>query len=151
LQPARNKDEEEFRKLNYEMRFLESTAETLQSRINMVNAGLTDLTYANLSLEGIETEKENTELLVPIGGGSYIRAKLTNPDKVIISLGSGISTEKTLPEAKSIIKERIDELEKTRNSVQQQFNQIAERINTSRTRMQSLLTVLQEGKTPSNV
>jgi prefoldin alpha subunit len=147
----RNKDEEELRKLSNEMRFLEQTAETLQSRINMVNAGLTDLTYATMTLDGMEKEKENAELLVPIGGSSYIKVKLSSPDKVIIGLGAGISMEKTLPEAKTIIKERLDELEKTRNSAQQQFSQIADRINTGRNRLEGLLNSLREGKAPGNV
>jgi prefoldin alpha subunit len=148
LQRAQNKDEDELRKLSMEMRYLEQTAETLQQRIGMVNAALTDLTYANMTMEGIEKEKENTELLVPTGGGSYVKAKLVNPDKVIISVGAAVSMEKPLSEAKVILKERMAELEKTRNSVQQQFTQIAERIAMGRTRMDSLVATLRQGNAP---
>jgi prefoldin alpha subunit len=81
--------EEELRKLSIEMRFLEQTAETLQQRISMVNAAMTDLTYANMSLESIEKEKKNAELLVPIGGSSHIKVKLASPDKVIVGIGAG--------------------------------------------------------------
>ena len=59
----RGKSEEELRRLSMEMRYLEQTADALQQRISMVNAALTDLTYANMTLDGIEKEKENTELL----------------------------------------------------------------------------------------
>jgi prefoldin alpha subunit len=148
---AKNKEEEELRKLTVELRYLEQTAETMQSRINMVNAGLTDLTYANMTLDGIEKEKENAELLVPIGGSSYIKVKLSNPDKIIVGIGGGVSMEKTLPEAKAIIKERLDELEKTRSSAQEQFSQIAERINLDRNRMETMVAGLRQGKPPSNV
>ena len=101
-----SKDEEELRKLSVEMRFLEQTAETLQQRISMINAAMTDLTYGNTTLEDIEKEKEDAELFVPIGGSSYIKVKLANPDKVVVGMGAGVSVEKTLPEAKAIIKER---------------------------------------------
>jgi prefoldin alpha subunit len=104
-----------------------------------------------MTLDGIQTEKENAELLVPIGGSTYIKVKLTTPDKIIIGLGAGVSMEKTLPEAKTIIKDRLADLEKTRNSAQQQFNQVAERINTGRNRMEGLLSGLREGKAPANV
>ena len=143
----RSKEEEELRKLSVEMRFLEQTAETLQQRINMVNAAITDLAYANMTLEGIEKEKENAELLVPIGGSSYIKVKLACFDKVVVGMGAGVSIEKTLPEAKTIVKERLDELEKTMRSAQQQFAQIAERINMGRNRLESLLSAVREGKT----
>jgi prefoldin alpha subunit len=148
LQPAQSKEEEELRKLSVEMRYLEQTAETLQQRVGMVNAALTDLTYANMTMEGIETEKENAELLVPTGGGSYVKARLVNPDKIIISVGAGISVERPLPEARVILKERMEELQKTRNSVQQQFTQIAERIAMGRTRMDSLVATLRHGNAP---
>jgi len=140
-----SKEEEELRKLSVEMRFLEQTAETLQQRISMVNAALTDLTYANMTLEGIEKEKENAELLVPIGGSSYMKVKLASPDKVVVGMGAGVSIEKTLPEAKAIVKERLEELEKTMRSAQQQFAQVAQRINARRSRVESLLATVREG------
>ena len=142
-----SKEEEELRKLSVEMRLLEQTAETLQQRISVMNAAMTDLTYASMTLEGIEKEKENTELLVSIGGSSYIKVKLANTDKVVVGMGAGVSVEKTLPEAKAIVKERLDELEKTMAAAQQQFAQVSDRINTDRNRLGSLLAKVREGKT----
>jgi prefoldin alpha subunit len=144
---SRSKEEEELRKLSVEMRFLEQTAETLQQRMSMMNAAITDLIYANMTLEGIEQEKKNAELLVPIGGSSYVKVKLANPDKVVVGMGAGVSIEKTLPEAKAIVKERLEELEKTMRSAQQQFAQVAERVNAGRNRLESLLSTVREGKT----
>ena len=148
---AGKSEEEELRRLSVELRFLEQTAETIQSRINMVNAAITDLTYASMTLDGLEKEKENTELLVPIGGNSYIKAKLENPDKIIVGMGAGISVEKTLQEAKEIIKNRLESLEKTRMSLQQQLAQIAERMSESREKFDNLVTKLREETTPRDV
>ena len=142
----RGKTVEELRRLSMEMRYLEQTAETLQQRIGMVNAAITDLAYANMTLDGIEKEKENAELLVPIGGSAYVKVKLADSNKVIVGMGAGVSVEKTLQEAKTTLKERLDELEKTMNSAQQQFTQVAERINTDRNRLETLLATAREGK-----
>jgi prefoldin alpha subunit len=142
-----SKEEEELRKLSVEMRFLEQTADSLQQRISMVNAAITDLAYANMTLESVEKEKADAELLVPIGGSSYIRVKLADTDKVVVGMGAGVSIEKTLPEAKEIVKERLGELEKTMTSAQQQFAQVAQRINVGRNRMESLLATVREGTT----
>lgn len=138
--------EEELRRLSVEMRYLEQTAEVLQQRISMVNAAITDLTYANATLDGIEKEKESAEMLVPIGGSSYVKVKLADSSKVIVGMGSGVSIEKTLPDAKVALKERLEELEKSMNSAQQQFAQVAERINSGRGRLESLLASAREGK-----
>ena len=137
--------EEELRKLSMEMRYLEQTAEALQQRISMVNAAITDVTYANATIEGIEKQKENDEMLVPIGGSSYVKVKLADQAKVIVGIGSGVSVEKTLADAKADLKERLDELEKTMNSAQQQFSQVAERINSGRSRLESMLAEARQG------
>jgi len=141
---AKRKDEEELRKISVEMRYLEQTAETLQQRISMLNAAMTDLTYASMTLDGVEKEKESAELLVPIGGSSYVKAKLTNSDKVIIGMGAGVSIEKPVSEAKVILKERLDELGKSAVAAQQQFGQVAERINSGRNRLETLLSSVRE-------
>ncbi len=141
---SKRKEEEELRKLSVEMRYLEQTAETLQQRISMLNAAMTDLTYASMTLDGVEKEKENSELLVPIGGSSYVKAKLTNSDKVIVGMGAGVSIEKPVSEAKAMLKERLDELGKSAVAAQQQFGQIAERINSGRNRLETLLSSVRE-------
>jgi len=147
----KRKSEDELRRLSVELRFFEQTAETIQSRINMVNAVITDLTYASIALEGLEKEKENSELLVPIGSNSYIKAKLEDPDKIIVGMGAGVSVEKTLQEAKEIVKKRQESLEKTRLSLQQQLAQVAEKINEGREKFESLMAELREEKTSKDV
>jgi prefoldin alpha subunit len=143
-----NKSEEELRRLSVELRLLEQTAEAVQSRVNMVNAVMTDLTYANMTLEGLEKEKENAELLVPIGGNSYVKARLESKDKLVVGIGAGVSIEKTLPETKEVVKNRVEELEKTRTSLQMQFSQVVDRINEKRGKFEALVAQVQEGKTP---
>jgi prefoldin alpha subunit len=146
-----SKSEEEFRRLNMELRLLEQTAEALQSRMNMINSAVADLTYAQMTLGGLEKENEKSELLVPIGGTSYIRAKLDNPDKIIVGMGAGVSVEKTRQEAKEIIKKRQQDLDKAKTSVQQQFAQVAEKINQDRERIEALVAATREGKTQQDV
>ena len=138
--------EEELRRLTVEIRLLEQTAEALQSRANMINAVTTDLSYARMTLDGLEKESEKSELLVPIGGTSYVRARLENPDKIIVGMGAGVSVEKTREEAKEIIKKRLEDLEKTRASIQQQFAQVAEKINLDREKADALVATMREGK-----
>ena len=141
-----SREEQELRKLSVELRYFEQSAEVLQQRLTMMNAAVADLSYANATLEGIEKEKENAEILVPIGGSNHIKVKLADTNRVIVGMGAGVSVEKTLPEAKEIIKQRIEGLEKTRISAQQQLGQVVDRINQGRTRMETLLAGLREGK-----
>ncbi len=141
-----SKVEEELRRLSIEIRFLEETAQALQSRMNMVNAVIQDLTYANITLESLGKNELGSELLVPIGGNSYIKAKLDDPDKLIVGMGAGISVEKTSQEAKGIVKKRLEDLGKTRVSLQQRFAQVAQKINEDRGKFEELAAELRKGK-----
>ncbi len=139
------KDEEEARKLSMQLRYFEQTAESLQQRLGMMNAAINDLIYARETLENVEKEKENAEMLVPIGGGSYLNVNLANANRVIVTLGAGVSVEKTVPEAKATIIGRMEELQKTQMSAQQQLGQISERINQDRNRLEVLLSGMSKG------
>ncbi|MBC7130771.1 prefoldin subunit alpha [Candidatus Bathyarchaeota archaeon] len=141
------KAEEDFRRLSVENRFLEETAETIQSRIRMINAAITDLTYANMTLEGLEKEGEDAELLIPIGGNSYIKAKLQSADKVTIGIGAGVSVEKPIQEAKEIVKKRLEELEKSLEELQRQLSQVVARIRENQEKMQKIAAAITKEKT----
>jgi prefoldin alpha subunit len=143
-----SKDEEELRRLTVELRFYEQTADALQGRLNMINAVITDLTVAGVTLNTLETEKEGSELLVPVGGNSYIRARLDNPNSLIVGMGAGVSVEKTFGESKEILKKRQEELEKTRTSMQQQFVQVVGKTKELRDNIGSLVEKMR-GEAPS--
>lgn len=148
---ATQQNEQPLRRLSVELQIFEETAQALQARINMVRAALTDLSYANIALEGLEQETENTPLLVPIGGNSYIKASLQHASTVIVGMGAGVSFEKTVPEAKEIIRTRTENLEKTQRSLQQQFSQVAQKITEYREKLRNLVAELREGTPPTNV
>jgi len=137
-------DEETFRRLAVEVRMLENTADALQSRLNMMNAALTELLVANMALEGLEKEKADAPLLVPIGGGSYVEANLGSENKVIVGVGAGVAIEKTIKEAKENAAKRISEFEKTRASFEQQLQQVIGKIQENRALLQELSAKLNE-------
>jgi len=139
-----SRDREAFRTLAVELQILEGTAETVQARLNLVNAALTELSIARMTLEGVEKETSDASLFVPIGGGSFIKAKLESSDKVIVGAGAGVSIERTVGEAKQTLQNRIGEMEKTRTTLQQQLVQVVSRIQEDRDKLQGLSVKLSQ-------
>jgi prefoldin alpha subunit len=143
--------DETLRRLIVELRLLEGTANTLQSRLNFISAMQTELNYAKMTLEGLEKEKEDVPLFVPIGGGSYIRAKLESAEKIIVGMGAGVSVEKSLSKAKETVGNRIAQLEKTRGMLQQQLTQVAQKMEEDQAKFQRLSEKLRESERKRNV
>ena len=129
--------EDRARELIAEIRVLEGTAEYLQARINFVNAALTELNLASMSLEGVE-KKDSDSIFVPIGGGSYIKAKIEDADKIVYGIGAGVAIEKPIKEAKEDIANRIAELNKAKTALEQQLNQVLTRLREGQNRLQEL-------------
>jgi len=144
-------DEETLRRLVVELRILEGTAEALQARLNLVNAALTELSLAKTTLEGVEREKEEAPLFVPVGGGSYVLAKLTSSDKIVLGIGAGVSVEKSVAEAKETVGNRVADFEKTRVTLQQQLVQVVDRIQEGRAKFQELTAKMGEAERRADV
>jgi len=144
-------NEDEIRRLMVELRILEGTAEALQSRINLLNAVSAELNIAKRTLEGVEKENPEAPVFVPIGGGSYIKAKLADVDKVVYGVGAGVSIEKSLEEAKRGVDERLSELERTKKSLEQQLSQVIMRIQENRDRLQELTAEYRREERTQNV
>lgn len=137
-------EEETFRRLVVELRILEGTAETLQSRINLINAALAEFRVAKTTMEGVEKEKKNAPLFVPVGGGSFVKAKLESAEKMIVGIGADVAVEKPIREAKESLESRINDLEQTRTSLGQQLNQVIGKIQDGRTKLEEVTAKLRE-------
>jgi len=134
-----------------ESRYLEEAVNELQSRINMTNAAITELRVSSMTLEGLEKEKKDAQLFVPIGGGSYVKAKLVTAKKVVVGIGADVAVERTLKEIKEELEARIAELEKTREALGQQFNQVVERIQENRGKLEEVTAKLRKGEKAKGV
>lgn len=124
-QPARPSDiDDQMRQVLMDIRLLENSARVLQSRLDIVTAALSETLTAISTLEGSKGKTSETEALVPIGSGSFIKANLANVDKVIIGVGAGVCIEKPIEDSMKDLRLRSSELERARTTVTQQLNQI---------------------------
>ena len=139
-------DEEVFRRLVLESRYLEEAVNELQSRINMINGALAELRVSSMTLDGLEKERKGAQLFVPIGGGSYVKAKLETKDSVVVGIGADVAVERTVKEAKVELEARIAELEKSREALGQQFNQVVGRLQENRGKIEEVSAKLREGE-----
>jgi prefoldin alpha subunit len=139
-------NEDVLRRLVIELQILQETADNIQSRIGMTNAAINELQIAHNTLEGIKKEKNGSSLLMPIGGGSYIKSKLEDSKKLIVGIGANVAVEKNIGEAQEAFQTRLLRLDKVRGSLQQQLEEIATKITNTRTQFQTLSEQLQEGK-----
>jgi prefoldin alpha subunit len=139
--------EDQLSRLIMEIQFLERTFEELQSRIGLVNASINEFRLANATLEGMQKEETDTQILVHIGGGSYVKAKIADTQKLIMSIGADVAAEKSVDAAKESLDTRLQEFEKVRESLEQQLGQTQTRISTLRQQLQKMSQEVPKGQT----
>jgi prefoldin alpha subunit len=115
--------DESLEKLIYELQLLRGMNESIQQRINLVRSAIMELNMATSTLDGIGDKDAADSMLIPIGGGSYIRARIGDREKIIVGVGANVAVEKTVDEAKEDFQTRILELDKVRSSLQTQFDE----------------------------
>lgn len=138
--------QENFEKLVYEFQYLRGIADNIQQRLEMITATVGEIQVATATLEGISSEEPGNSMLVPIGGGSYVWAKLDNREKIIVGVGADVAVEKTIVAAKEDFQARILELEKAQNVLQKQFEEISSKMSELQREIQRI-TQQQTGKT----
>ena len=75
---------------------------------------------------------------IPIGGGSFVKAKLSDSNNVVHSIGSGVSTEKTIELAQADFDNRMSDFQKIRTSLNQQLNQATITMTNIRNQIQQI-------------
>ena len=75
-----------------------------------------------------------------------LRSPPPSTDKVLVGVGSGVVIEKSREEAKALLEERNRDVEKTILSLANQRNEIAERVNSDRQVLNTLLSQQQSNK-----
>jgi prefoldin alpha subunit len=121
-----------------EMRVLESTYNELTSRQNLLERALLENRAALDSLNGLG-DKPGDEVLMQIGGGAMLRSSPPSTDKVLVSVGASVVIEKPKAEAVAILEARTRDVEKSLVSLIGQRNELAERLESDRQVLNSLV------------
>ena len=130
----------------------EEQAQQLMYQMQMLEGYLTDLSQKESSLLNIvreaisETEsiknskiKSDSEALVPIGMGTYMKAKILPNQKVILNIGAGAAIEKDQESAVTWIESRIKEFEIALQETNAQKQQVIANLESGKQQMNQLM------------
>ncbi|MGD0396557.1 MAG: hypothetical protein ABSB26_06565 [Nitrososphaerales archaeon] len=132
-------EEETINALVVEIRVLESTYNELSSRQNLLERALVENRAALDALNGLG-DKPSQEVLMQIGGGAMLHSPPPSTNRVLISVGANIVIEKPKAEAVALMEGRSRDVEKTIISIAGQRNELAQRLDSDRQALNSLIS-----------
>jgi prefoldin alpha subunit len=109
--------------------------EIYSQQFQLIEEGRMEATAAIETLKSIGTSAEEEVILLQLGGGASVRAKIVEPQKVLLNIGSDVVVERSNPEAIGYLQDRITEMEasgkkvaETIDRIRTEMNEIARRI-----------------------
>jgi len=137
--------EQQAQQLMQQMQMLENHFAQLTQQENSI---ISIIREANSAMQSITVTKEENESdnLVPIGMGVYVKSKIQSKDKVVINIGSGVAIEKDQNSALNWLESRLKELEVALQNINMQRQQVAENLELGKQQMQSIMQKSQESQ-----
>lgn len=116
--------EEEIRRLVSAYQQYQNQADSIVRQISLTQLTAEGLDRASRAVEAMDTATVGQEMLVPIGSGSFVYAKLASKDKVVLNVGAGVSIEKTTADAKETLKARQTEVSEGSKKLSEMLSRI---------------------------
>ncbi|MBN1683416.1 prefoldin subunit alpha [Candidatus Bathyarchaeota archaeon] len=120
--------EEQLNRILYEYQLMESSVQILQQRYQILSSASTDLQISQQTLQDMKNLPHDNPILIPIGGGTFVRGKTGDLNLVVVGIGADISVEMKVEDALKEIANRLDEVLKTKTSVEEQLGQIVQQM-----------------------
>ena len=129
-------DQREMMTLQHYLKEYGQQAEIFISQLDMLENGRMEAIAAIEALEAMR-ESEDATVLLQIGGGASVRAKVLEPDKILLSIGAEVIVERSNTDAVEYLKERIIEMEASQKRVSETLNHLQSQMNEINKRLES--------------
>jgi prefoldin alpha subunit len=133
-------NEDELQKYMTLIEYYKEQLKTLEYQFSLIQSTINDQTKAKITLEKLNNVKNDSELLLPIGGGTFINASLQNSSKVLYDVGEGIVIEKTIEDTIKNVDKRIIELQQTEEKISKMAQQIQDEATNAQNQAEKILS-----------
>lgn len=103
-------NEDEIRQALATLDLYRAQAETLAEQQQIVQLSLEEYSRAKETLSKWKDAPVGSEILVPVGGNSFVFAKVASSDKALVGVGSGLTVERPVDEALKTVEARLTEM-----------------------------------------
>jgi len=130
--------EEKAQQLMQHMQMLENYFSDLSQRESTLYGILKEATAAIESIKSF-SQKSDPEALVSIGMGTFVKAKISSSEKLVLNIGAGVSLEKDSISTINFLEARIKEIEVAIQDTSSKKYQIATQLEQGKHQINQLI------------
>jgi prefoldin alpha subunit len=120
--------EQKISEMLQQSKILEAYMNDILGKEATVSRLITEAHLASEAIQGLSSANQE-ESLIPIGIGVFLKVTIPQVTNLLVSVGSGVTIEKSKENAKNYVESRIKEFELALQQIQSQKEQIAMRMN----------------------
>lgn len=137
-------EKQKLQKLLIELENSENAAEALRRQIDILSASIDEISTTTKTIDGIKDLEQGSEILVPIGSDSFIRAKAIKTNKVLIGLGADVAAEREAGDAIEMLERQKKEFEESISRAREELERLNKRIEELKPRAEQLLAKIRK-------
>ena len=137
--------EDQTQQLLYQMQMLEGYFSELIQKEQAIISVIREASSAVVSLKAIDN-KTDSETLVPMGLGTFVKTKLIPNQKLILNVGAGIAIEKDQNYAINFLESRLKEFQVALQDIDGQKQQVSASLEQGKQQMNQLMTASRSKK-----
>ena len=122
-----------------EYQMLEQQLKGLQQQMQKVDTQLVELQSIVKGLTDLKLADDNSEILVPMSSGIFVKANVKDKNKFLVNVGSSVIVDKSFEETVVLLNNQVRELEAFRTEVIIQVQQISVNIQVVETQLKDLM------------
>ena len=134
-----DEERKEFQQELAELREAQNTVERLEGQTEALSSRIEEIESTLETLDGLDDAESGSEILVPIGSGSFIPAEIKDPDRVLSNLGAELVAERPPKEVKKLLNKRKKDFENSREQAEEKIEELEDRIEELRPKMQKFM------------
>jgi prefoldin alpha subunit len=137
--------EEQTQQLLYQMQMLEGYFSELMQKEEAIISIIREASSAVVSLKAIDN-KTDSETLVPMGLGTFVKTKLIPNQKLILNVGAGVAIEKDQNYAINFLESRLKEMQVALQETSGQKQQVSASLEQGKQQMNQLIAASRSKK-----
>ena len=98
--------------------------EAFGKQAEMIESAIVEINSTLETLNSVSKAGDGSDVLMPVGAGSFMRAKLTDTSNVIMGVGGTLSIERKIPAAITSLTSRRDSLSQTLMKVNKTMGEV---------------------------
>ena len=129
---------DKLREMLDQYKLYESQLASILEQVQNIEKTLADFDLAGETLENLKRADKDSEILVPIGADSFVSARLSDTENVLVGIGSGVIVKKPVEDSKKLIEKTAKNLQKNleqfsilAKKVQEKMSELAPKIQES--------------------